>query len=93
MNASSTHSRGPHRRFSFKALAMTVSLAILVGLSMLLLVDGLEWALLRLAGIPEWPTEIVMGVTAIPVLVVTVLFGRKVWTIEISGLGEDEQDL
>ncbi len=78
----------PRRRFSLKALAMTISLAILAGLSMLLLIDGLEWALLTLAGIPEWPTEIVMGLTAIPVLVVTALFGRKVWTIEISGVAD-----
>lgn len=82
----------PRRRFSLKALAMTISLAILAGLSMLLLIDGLEWALLTLAGTPEWPTEVVMGLTSIPVLIVTVMFGRKVWTIEISGVADQDTD-
>ncbi|RMF74401.1 MAG: hypothetical protein D6740_02405, partial [Alphaproteobacteria bacterium] len=73
---------GARRVFSWRALAMTISMVVLTTVSMLLIIDGFEWALLRLMGVPEWPTEIVMGVTAVPVLFVVWRFGRKVWTIE-----------
>ncbi len=72
------------RVFSWRALAMTVSMVVLVTVSMLLIIDGLEWALLRLFGLPEWPTEVAMGVTAVPILYVAWRFGRKVWTIETT---------
>ena len=75
---------------ALRALVMTVSVSILVGISALAIVDGLEWATLSLIGLGKLPTEIVMGLTALPVLWVIGGFARRVWRIE-RGLeaGED----
>ncbi len=78
---------GDKRVFSWRALAMTLSMVVLTTVSMLLIIDGFEWALLRLMGVPEWPTEIVMAITAVPVLFVVWRFGRKVWAIETEMSG------
>ncbi len=75
---------------ALRALVMTLSVSILVGVSALAIVDGLEWALLSLVGLGPLPTEIVLGITALPVLWVIGGFARRVWRIE-RGLtaGED----
>ncbi|MFQ5347726.1 MAG: hypothetical protein ACE5ED_07765 [Rhodothalassiaceae bacterium] len=75
---------------ALRALVMTLSVSILVGVAALAIVDGLEWATLSLMGIGLVPTEIVMAVTALPVLYMLTRFARRVWRIE-RGLesGED----
>ncbi len=75
---------------ALRALVMTISVSTLVGIAALAIIDGLEWATLSLIGVGLLPTEIVMGLTALPVLFVLAGFARRVWRIE-RGLesGED----
>lgn len=63
-------------------LVVTLSVTFLVGVSLLLVVDGLEWALLSLLGIGGTPAFVLLGLTALPLLWLTWRFARATWRVE-----------
>lgn len=63
-------------------LVATASVTFLVGISLLLIVDGLEWAVLSLMGIGGMPALVLLGLTAVPLLWLTGRFARTSWRVE-----------
>lgn len=63
-------------------LVVTLSVTLLVGISLLLVVDGLEWATLSLLGIDGMPAFVLLGLTGLPLLWLIGRFARTVWRVE-----------
>ena len=61
------------------AIIVTISVTILVGIAILTIVNGLEWALLSILGFPPKVIYGVMAVSSIPILVWVAKFAANVW--------------
>lgn len=61
------------------AVLVTLSASILVGISALVMVDGFEWALLSLLGLPANTIYVIMAVSGLPVLFWVAKFSRGAW--------------
>lgn len=65
-----------------QTLVVTLSATFLVGISLFLLVDGLEWTLLTLLGISGMPAFVLLGLTGLPLAWLIWRFARATWRVE-----------
>lgn len=75
-------------------ILVTAAATILFAATVLTVVDGLEWSILSLLGVGLLPTEILLGLTTLPLLYVIWWFAGQVWRtertlLEAAKSGED----
>jgi len=61
---------------------VTAAATILFAATVVTVVDGLEWSILSLMGVGLLPSEILIGLTTLPLLYLVWWFARQVWRTE-----------
>jgi ABC-type antimicrobial peptide transport system permease subunit len=61
------------------AIVVTASVCILVGVSVLAIINGLEWAILSILGVPAKAIYIIMAISSLPAVVWLAKFAIGAW--------------